>query len=355
MVDETSNFCVVHFPDWRLTNPYQSLMGESLKDLGIGVEFINGHKRLISRIFQGGVDILHLHWVHQSLLSSNAIFSIWRSAVFCMMLFIIRLLGVKLVWTVHNLSNHERKQIAIEMFFSRWIARLSDAILVHGPSAVQPVCNYLKVSSQKVYAVPHGNYDHLVLPFMENSQTGNPVDSSRQILSVMYFGLIRSYKGIPHLINAFKRFPFKAGLMIAGKAASKSLQKEIIELSGDDERIVLKLEFLPDESLFRLISSADLVVLPFREVFTSGSLLLALTFGKPIVVPAVGLITDYVDESCAFLYDPQDDSGLQKALETALQSDNLVSMGENARQRADSFSWKASAFKIQNIYSDILS
>jgi len=130
------------------------------------------------------------------------------------------------------------------------------------------------------------------------------------------------------------------------------MRRQVEEAARPDRRIRLKLGFLPDEELAQVIFACDVVVLPFKEVFTSGSLVMAITCGKPVVVPNVGFIGEYVDKSCAFFYEANDDEGLFKALKAALETDlnQLAQKGDHARALSMKLDWKVIGGKIAEVY-----
>jgi beta-1,4-mannosyltransferase len=340
----------IHFPGWTHGNPYLTLLAKSLVKHNIDVDFVSGHKILIKKVLTKKVDILHVHWVHRSLLGKNILSSIVKSFGFIIILVIAKINGIKLFWTVHNLKNHENKFIKIEAFFSKLIAKLANAVFVHGESAVSIVNEKFSVSLAKIHIVPHGNYDGWYLPkssCYKKRISHKPEANKRNFL---FFGNIKQYKGLSKLLHVFINIEGDNRLVIAGSVRSKELEKEIELIASSDSRIELHLGFVPEHELIKMLHNADVAVLPFVDVFTSGSLLLALTFCLPVIAPNKGLIPDYVNDQCAFLYNPESKSGLEEAIRNAGLSDMLPDMGRCARKRADEFSWVAIGKKIAALY-----
>src|SRR5690606_38097287 len=105
-----------------------------------------------------------------------------------------------------------------------------------------------------------------------------------------------------------------------------------------------------DEDLATLIGECDVVVLPFTEIFTSGSVVMAITCARAVIVPDGDSLREYIDESCAFIYRTQEPEALKQALQRAHHSNILDEMGENARRKALTLDWGHIACAIAGVY-----
>ena len=106
---------------------------------------------------------------------------------------------------------------------------------------------------------------------------------------LLYFGLIRPYKGVETLLDSFfaldrDRVP-DAALRIVGQPADDALRERILDACAADARISALLDYVDDATLAREVGRAELVVLPFRKMLNSGSLLLALSLDRPVLAP----------------------------------------------------------------------
>jgi beta-1,4-mannosyltransferase len=108
----------------------------------------------------------------------------------------------------------------------------------------------------------------------------------------MFAGLIRPYKGVDALLDAFSQLADDhATLRFVGSAEDPSLA-ELLQSSADrDPRISLLLEMVPDARLVHEMTSAQVVVLPYRRLYNSGLLLAALSLARPVVVPRTATTT----------------------------------------------------------------
>jgi glycosyltransferase involved in cell wall biosynthesis len=111
----------------------------------------------------------------------------------------------------------------------------------------------------------------------------------------------------------------------------------------------LRTLFFPNEDFQIYLNAADVVVLPFSQVLTSGSAIAALSFGKPVIVPALGCLPELVDDSMGILYDPKDTGALSKALLDIRRCD-LDRAGCAAFARAKSLDWQRIASRVAEVY-----
>jgi glycosyltransferase involved in cell wall biosynthesis len=108
------------------------------------------------------------------------------------------------------------------------------------------------------------------------------------------------------------------------------------------------MQYVPENEIQVYMNAADVAVFPFTDILTSGSVLLAMSFGKAIVVPRLGCITETLDIQGGFLYNPDDLDGLSMALQKIVLSD-LNAMGQHNQITAEYFDWG----KIANLTLDI--
>src|SRR5439155_27091423 len=107
---------------------------------------------------------------------------------------------------------------------------------------------------------------------------------------------VRGCRGGPEPGRVFRSLPDPdLGLGVAGAAWDDRVRAEIVDAAAGDERGVLRLGFVPDEEVAQLHQAADAALLAYREVFSSGALLLALGFGLPVVAPREGTAPEVAD------------------------------------------------------------
>lgn len=310
------------YPKINESNKYNELFAESIEENGIEVVDYKwtlnkeGFKN-ISNMKKG--DILHVHWPsHAYYRKENTKFFVKLTLMF----FYIKMLksrGIRFVWTVHNIFPHENKGIAIEKKIRKWLAKQSDLLFALGKTAKKNIISEFNVSPDKVKVIKHGHY-------YGKYERGN--NDFRKKLNIapdetvfLFVGQIKPYKGIEDLAEIFTSHEFeKSKLIIAGKPSNEMV--EYIK-NVEDDKIIKILEFINDQDMIDLIEASDFVVLPYKKITTSGSAILAASYGKPVIISDTLMIRDYLDEKVSLFYDAKDSNGLLKAIKTASEHKKL--------------------------------
>ncbi len=336
---------VLQYPDsW---NPYLRCLREALARHEVDVKVVGSAWRLFVAALHERPDVLHLHWVHPH--GRNAVVTLAKFLLVQAGIRLFRARGTRIVWTIHNLESHEKNYVVLDRLNSRLVARQVDAAFVHARSQIGTVCRILHLSPERVHHVPHGNYASCV-PECFTSSSRNASRPARTQTRFLYFGLIRPYKGVLELIEAFRSMDGSAMLTIAGRPQGEGMKEAVESAAAADPRIRLRLEYVSEGELSELIAECDIVVLPFTEIFTSGSVVMAITCAKPVIVPDSESLREYVDETCAFIYRPEEPEALKQALLRAQQSALLVEMGANARRAALTLDWASIGCTVARVY-----
>lgn len=266
----------------------------------------------------------------------------WLSR-FIVLLILLRLRGVRIVWTAHNLYPHDGgKAVLSHRIARRTVVRLSSAIFVHGPTAEKILHAEFPASCGKTHRIPHGHW----VGFYPDQISG---DAARRKLGIrdgefvyLFVGICKEYKNLELLIDAFQKLPLAASrLVIAGSFQSDAYFRRIrslVEPLGD--RVILHPAFIPSAELQVFLRAADVVVLPYKEILTSGTAMLAMSFGKPVIAPSKGALLDLVNPEVGILLSTDCDRGLVTAMSKAasqpFDSQRIVS-------HARSFTWERAA------------
>jgi len=276
---------------WTGRNPYLDLLYEQFP-LDVRVEDFS-----YSRALRCRYQIVHVHWPERVLSALPRARSIVRAVALLAVLVWLRMRGTKLVWTVHNLEHHELGGTIPADVFWRLFTPLVTAVISLtevGRTAIRE--NFPRLRNPALAVVPIGTYRDVYPSPPDRAAAraalGIPVDAT----VVAFVGLIRPYKNVPGLIEAFRQFPDDdVVLLVGGKPLKEAWGREVEAAAGGDPRVRLHLDFLPPEHLLRHLAAADLVVLPFLEMFNSSSALLALSFDRPILVPDTSTMRELRD------------------------------------------------------------
>jgi glycosyltransferase involved in cell wall biosynthesis len=257
--------------------------------------------------------------------------------------------NVKRIALIHNLIPHEKR------FFDRYLImkmlRSYDAFVVLSDAvekdllAMRPDAKYLKME--------HPWYDH----FGEKL----PKDEARTLLKVsknkktlLFFGLIRDYKGLDVLIKAFSKMDDSYQLIIAGEIyGSPEKYNQLIEMSGN-KNIYLFNAYIPDDEVSLYFSSADICVLPYRSATQSGVTGTSFHFEVPVVATDVGGLRETLkDGQLGVIVEPEDPEALVKAIESMFVANRIESIQLQINNEKTSNSWDAFAVRLLEFASNV--
>jgi beta-1,4-mannosyltransferase len=168
-------------------------------------------------------------------------------------------------------------------------------------------------------------------------------------------GLLRPYKGIEQLLKFWRAHPVISAhntLLIAGKASPSYIAK-LQELIADLPTVVLMPEFVADERIHLFFSAASFAVLPYQNILNSGSLLLAMSYGVPVIAPRLGNIPESLGTAAQLLYDAEDETGLLKALKNSLCADEQL-LSRQVIEACDRLGWDEIGEKTVYLYSQVV-
>jgi glycosyltransferase involved in cell wall biosynthesis len=301
---------------------YLTLLGGAL--MRAGVDVTTADRAALWRLgWQRDVDLVHLHWLEFIAPSAPGRLGLLRSLIRAARLIAaltwLRLRGIRLVWTVHNLGPHEPVQPRLEASLGRLVSSISHAMVAHSAYARSRIHERWRCGA-KVAVIPHGNYVGL---FASPQGTRSDIRHSLGIPVDAYvflsFGQVRAYKRLIDLVKAFRALPHDdVRLLIAGNPVVAEEGRRLRDAAAADPRVVLDLRKVPDDEVSALHLCADAAVLAYRDVFSSGALLLALSFGLPVVAPDVGTAAELVGTEAGELFGP---GGLTAALGSARAAD----------------------------------
>ncbi len=345
---------VVHLPVYR-DNAYQPLLMAALERRGIEVIDGGGGGTFLRTVLtKWKPDVVHFHWLHPYMIRSSAVGTLARGVRLLLEVLILRLFGVRVVWTLHNLQNHDRRYVRLERWLTRAFVRLADRVITHGPTAERlGRAAFADRRRGRWVVIPHGSYigcytDRITRP-EARAQLGLPPDD----LVFLFFGRIQPYKGVLDLIAAFRAANLPdTRLVIAGRPADADADQLLAKAVAGCEAIAYRPGFVPDDDVQTLMRAADVVALPFRDILTSSSVVLAMSFGRAVIAPAIGCVPETVAAGHELLYRPGDPDGLRGALVTAAkQKAELLAIGEANFARAARDPWDAVAAQTAAVYS----
>lgn len=271
-------------------NPYNALLYEHLQKVSPAIV----EDFSLTRFFLRNWDIWHLHWPER-LPTEGRLFRISaRLLVFVVLLILARLFRMKLVWTVHNLAAHNRAHPRLEaLFMDRFVRRVDGIILLTQRSLQLAWTRFPAVRTKPVAVIPHGHYLDYYASSTGRAEARASLNLEDDGRVLLFIGRINPYKNVVELIQQFRLMSEpNLALVVAGESQQVSLKNEIKLAASGDQRIRLHLHPVSDNRLHLFLNAADLVVAPFKAMLNSGTVLLALSFARPVLVPRVGSMTE---------------------------------------------------------------
>lgn len=347
-------------------NPYQRLATESIEAAGVEVTRIAPVKWFpVQHAFANpNCDLLHFDWPHDWYSGKNFATRFLKRWMY--------LRGLKarstkkLVWTAHNLVAHDANDLQHEhQMLQRLISRC-DGIVVMSDAAEQELRRLYTIPvSTLVQTAPHGHYIDCYPNEVSRQQSRRKlgIDQSEQIF--LSLGAVRPYKGHLELIRSFGAIARPGQrLVVAGNANSQSYQQQLQNEanrqreSNPDCLIEFHLRSIPDEELQVFFNAADICVLPFAKVLNSGSLLMAMSFGIPVVASAMGSIPEVVFPESSVLFSSDATDGLEVALQTASErfpvDENLSHRAALIQKVREQYAWANFAHAATSLYRKVL-
>jgi len=291
------------------------------------------------------VDVVHLHWL-EYLVQGGRLRSLLRGLRLASALRRLARSSTRLVWTAHNLRPHERRNPFVEDLVTRSALRHADTVIAHSDYAARRMAETYGVE-RPVEVVPHGNFvGFYPQPSRSREEMRRELGIPPDSFTYLVFGQVRAYKRIPEAIAAFGAVGDPdARLVVAGAVSDAALATEVEVAAAADSRVILRLEHVPDEDVADLHQAADACVLPYRQVFSSGALLLALSLGLPAVTPWEGS----AEIAGPPAIEPFEEGRLADALR-AIRRGDQAERRRAARAAAARFDWDGVADRTVELY-----
>jgi D-inositol-3-phosphate glycosyltransferase len=279
-----------------------------------------------------------------------------------------RLLGKKIVLTAHNVNAGKRD--SMDSRLNRLTLgiqyRLSDHIFVHTEKMKQELIQQFGVQGRMISVIPFGINNSVPNTSLTPRHAKQRLGVRESEKAILFFGRITPYKGLEYLIAAVRQLMARHEdyrLIIAGRPdrcdTYWSSIREAMREELQSGRVLLRAEFIPDEETEVYFKAADVVVLPYKNIYQSGVLFLGHSFGLPVLAADVGsLKDDIVEGKLGFVFRPEDPVDLAKTIERYFASDLYAKLDIRRPEIRDSateqHSWDVVGEKTINVYASLL-
>ena len=243
----------------------------------------------------------------------------WTSSVAHMQLFLAITNGLtiraKLVLEIHETVDTLEESILLVRLYSRVMGRLlisqADSLVVHSNAVKKRVAQIYHINDRRIAVIPHGLYD--VYYKHTDKQAAKRELGIKESFTILCFGMIRKYKGVPYLVGAFNRLPQKVALssrlVIAGEDwGDETTLGGMIDSSPYKRQMTYSPGFVPDSMIPQYFSAADVVVLPYLRTAGSGVANIAMAYGRPIVTSDLDTMRECLADYEGAIFVPVADS-----------------------------------------------
>jgi glycosyltransferase involved in cell wall biosynthesis len=227
-----------------------------------------------------------------------------------------------------------------------------DAVIAHSEHGAARLREEVGLDPARVRVIPHGAFDYLTRLPVEKSLPPELEGAEGPV--ILFFGLLRPYKGVDVLLDAFSRID-GAELWIVGnpRMEVESLRRLAAAAKG---RVRFLTRFVEDAEIPAIFRRADVLALPYRDIEQSGVLYTGLAFGKPMVLTDAGGFPELAAQGAARIVPREDPAALSAALSDLVGDDDARAALAAATRAAATgpYSWSEVARQTLGLYEELL-
>lgn len=318
-------------------NPYYTLLPNQLQGQGFHVDFSDDWEHIGALIAEKDArkTILHLHqldvFYHDP--EGSEVVTRERAEAMLSQLQTWKKAGVALVWTKHNPYPHVDTFRAVDEKVNAAVARMADRVVVLGQAGVAFMKKYM--DEKKIVLLPHPSFEGVYGPPVPREVARKRLGLSEDLFLFGNLGEIRAYKGFENLLEAvavLREGGAEVAAVITGQPGPPEYIAILEKAAGATDRIHAQEVATGDMACW--LGALDVAVFPFKAIWGSSSVVLALSYGVPVVAPDTGMLPEYVQEGdTGFLYDPEARGALAAKMKEAMD----CPWGEHLRYMSDRF------------------
>ncbi|WP_160312801.1 glycosyltransferase family 4 protein [Jiangella alkaliphila] len=324
-------------------NPFQALLYSAFPAEGLAVSpvyDITTMPALTALRQQGYESVFHLHWTAQILRdATDEADAEHRADAFLAVVDEFVSAGGKLMWTVHNVLPHDVVFQTQQSRLQRELVERCWRVHVMSQDTRDRVADVCPIPAEKVVYSPHPAYQEAYPSYWTREEARATLGIEPGEIVLATFGAIKGYKGIARVLDVLDESwthdaPWR--LVLAGPPDRDPQTRELLRRAARHPRVILNAGKVRAEDVQIFLRAADVALVPYERSLNSGYLLLALTFGLPVIAPHGGGPADVVTPETGLLFDPASRDDLSRQLrELPVLVGPLARQA--ARERADQF------------------
>ena len=253
---------------------------------------------------------------------------------------------------VHNMFPHEKG--VLDRLFAPWFTAAQDGFVALSEAVTHDI-DGIAPKAPKTFS-PHPVYDHYGKK-MSKAEACRTLELDAGKRYVLFFGLVRAYKGLDLLIDAFAQVKDRlqdVRLLVAGEFyEDESAYRRQIAALGLEERVVVRNEFVPDALLPALFGAADIVAQPYRSATQSGVTQVAFHFETPMLVTDVGGLGEIVHHGRMGYAVRPEPAAIAEALTDYFTNDRQADFTRYLTKEKDKYSWSRLTQRFHDLINNI--
>jgi len=301
-----------------------------------GLTYFKGLVTSLRICKQKNIRIVHLHIFHMD----------W---LFYFSIRLCRLFKFKIVVTIHDITTLAGNTIPTSLL-KKLIYRI-DKVIVHNTFSLLEIRSLFP--GREYNLIPHGNY----IPFVKRVTA----QTKRNPFKILFFGQIKQVKGLDILLEALhiiKERGINCELTIAGKLWKESFEKyeNIINEKGLAPFIRVNIKYIPDDEIWDYFNDSNLVVLPYKKIYQSGVLLMAMSYGRAVLTSNLPAFTEIIKHNHnGYLFINGDPISLANTIESIIKCNNIPDVEKAAYETvSEIYDWNRIGLLTKNLYCQLL-
>ncbi len=328
-------------PDAGPENPFQYELANFLRQKNFKVQI--GKKHTLGSTFRAiqahHPDVLYFDWVHSFILGQSAVWTYFKSLVFILeIVFAKYIKQIPISHTLHNLQNHAGLYLNLEKMVYGFFLRNCTHIRVYSETTKTAAIKKFGLDAAKISVIQDLPFHYYYKNTTTKPEARSQLGFTNNQFVFLFFGEIKSYKGLHDFIPIFRDFAQPTDLLIiAGKSYDAHYLDSLQKLCNNSENIVWHNRFIEDSEVQTFFNAADVVVLPFVRIDHSGSVDLAMSFSKPVITLKTESMNKLLANQSTLLFGSVDE--IKNCLQQSQQA-NLEVIGQQNFKTADSTNYQ---------------
>lgn len=257
------------------------------------------------------------------------------------------------IHTAHNVLPHGRRNSRLFRRMYRWIYRFPHDIVAHTRQVAEELAADFGVDPARITVISIGLNEEMPDTPLSTAAAREQLKLPPDVPIALFFGKVEPYKGVDVLAEAWSSVrTHNARAIVAGWCPDHAYANEVrqaINRSSQKATIEWREGFVANEDIAVWLKAADVVVMPYRQIYQSGVVFLCLRFGVPIVATRVGSLDEYIDADSGVFAETNDPPGIAAALDRFFANRARFNREEIAR-RAEKYRWDRQCALIKHLY-----